>query len=70
MLLFQLLELVEERVVLGVGHLRAVEDVVAVVVVLDEPAQLGRPGRRACQTTSCELRGGMHDVIGALRLET
>jgi hypothetical protein len=39
MLVFQLLEAAEERVVLGVGHERVVEDVVAVVVLLDLAAQ-------------------------------
>ena len=37
----QVLELAQEPVVLGVRNLRRIEDVVEVVVVLDEPAQLG-----------------------------
>ena len=41
--LFELLQLVVERVVGAVGNLRVVEDVVAVVVVLDEPPELGDP---------------------------
>ena len=42
------LELVEERVVGAVVDLGIVEDVVAVVVVLDQPPELGRAvrGRR------------------------
>ena len=44
---FERLQLVEERVVGTVRDLRIVEDVVAVVVVLDQPAELSRPLRRA-----------------------
>ena len=38
-------QLVEQRVVGVVADLGVVEDVVAVVVVLDDPPELGRPGR-------------------------
>ena len=44
---FERLQLVEERVVGAVRDLRIVEDVVAVVVVLDQPPELSRPLRRA-----------------------
>ena len=42
----ELPELEHQEVVLGVGDLRRVEHVVPLVVVLDQLAQLGRPGRR------------------------
>ena len=42
----ELPQLADQEVVLGVGDLRRVERVVALVVVLDQLAQLGRPGRR------------------------
>ena len=45
-------QLVQEAVVLGVRDVRVVEDVVAVVVVLEHPPQLGRPVRRLGAHTS------------------
>ena len=44
---FERLQLVEERVVNAVRDLRIVEDVVAVVVVLDQPSELSSPLRAA-----------------------
>ena len=41
MLLLEVAQLVQQRVVVGVRDLGVVEDVVAVVVVLDDPPQLG-----------------------------
>src|SRR5439155_6138439 len=54
----ELLQLAEQAVVLGVGHLRLVEYVVGVVGALDEPPQLGgscgrtlhRPLASSCMT--------------------
>src|SRR2546427_1112972 len=46
MLGFELLQLAEQPVVLGVRQLRLVEDVVGLVRALDEPPQLGGPGGR------------------------
>jgi hypothetical protein len=39
---FDLTQLVDQRVVLVVSDLGVVEDVVAVAVVIEDPAQLGR----------------------------
>src|SRR2546426_3527896 len=46
MLGLELLQLAEQAVVLGVGHLRFVEYVIGVVGALDEPPQLGGSGGR------------------------
>ncbi len=56
------LELAEERVVVGVGDLGGVEDVVAKVVVGDQPTQLGSPLGR-CAALGCGLRAGRFAVL-------
>ena len=60
---FERAELVVEHVVRAVRDLRIVEHVVAVVVVLDEPSELGRP-RGGIRGRGMELLGGVDERVG------
>ena len=57
------LQLVEQRVEGAVGDLWVVEDVVAVVVVLDEPAQLGRTRGAPASEDAMELLGRVDEHV-------